>query len=253
MKQPWSFYCFIRATQNLKSLAMKFRASLIIFLLSTTHSIGQSNHLSYEIVNKEELSKLFTNETRSNLNIKYPIYRAYKYYDKSGKYYLLLTESRDSVTSEKDTLNKNIKALNIKMDGAAFSKKWEINDFINSGTGETTIWFWTKYIALKDYDNDSLMDPIIVYGTTGLNGYDDGRIKFIIYYKGKKVTIRHQNGVLDFERHTQIDKTFYSLPKELQAHVRSQMKTMIANEQAIFPAGWEKAMINKQTYISEIK
>jgi len=227
---------------------MKFRTFAIIILFCATHSMGQSKSLK-----NEEISKVFTKDTRTALNLKYPIYKAYTYSDKSGDYYLVLTESKDSITSEKDTINKNIKAVNIKTVNGTFSKKWEINDFTNANSEETSIWFWTKYIDLKDYNNDSLIDPIIIYGTSGINGYSDGRIKFIIYYKGQKIIIRHQNGVLDFERHTQIDKAFYSLPLGLQNHIKLIMKTMTENDQAIFPNGWQKAMINRQTYISEQK
>ena len=98
-----------------------------------------------------------------------------------------------------------------------------------------------------------MADLIIVYGTTALNGYDDGRIKIIIYYKGQKIAIRHQNGMLDFERETIIDKAFYSLPTGLQSAVKQKMELMQKNNQAIFPAGWQLAMKNKKTTINERK
>ena len=96
-----------------------------------------------------------------------------------------------------------------------------------------------------------MADPIIVYGTTAVNGYGDGRIKIIIYYKGQKVAIRHQNGTLDFERETSVDKAFYALPVLLQTAVKQKMELMIKNKQAIFPAGWQLAMKNKKTTINE--
>lgn len=128
----------------------------------------------------------------------------------------------------------------------------ELNDrVIKNDAHENNIWFWTKYCDFKDYDNDSLVDLIIVYGTSAMNGYDDGRIKFIIFYKGTKVAIRHQNGVLDFERETQVDKSFYDLPKSLKTSIMQKMELMEKNQHAIFPHGWQTAMRNKKTFFSE--
>ena len=91
----------------------------------------------------------------------------------------------------------------------------------------------------------------MVYGTSGDNGLDDGRLKILVYFKNKKFAVRHQNGVLDFERNTRIDSAFYLLPGEIINSVTSIMKNIIDNDQAIFPNGWEKAMDGKKTYIEE--
>ena len=86
-----------------------------------------------------------------------------------------------------------------------------------------------------------------------MNGTADGRIKFVVNYKGQKITIRHQNGVLDFERETQVDKAFYGLPTALQMAVKQKMELMVKNGQAIFPAGWQAAMKAGKTSIHERK
>lgn len=57
--------------------------------------------------------------------------------------------------------------------------------------------------------------------TSGMNGYDDGRVKFIIYYRGQK-----------------IDKRFYALPIKLQETIKDKMNLMVTNNHAIFPYGW---------------
>jgi hypothetical protein len=116
---------------------------------------------------------------------------------------------------------------------------------------ESSIQFWTKYIDFNDYNSDGLVDPIIIYGTSAANGYDDGRIKFIIYYQGQKIAIRHQNGILDYERETQVDKAFYKLPLPLQTSIKQKMESMMKNSHAIFPAGWQAAMRNKKIRFSE--
>lgn len=89
--------------------------------------------------------------------------------------------------------------------------------------GESTIWFWTSDISFKDYDGDGLIEPVIVYGTWGINGYDDGRVKIIIFYKGKKVAIRHQSSVLDGGRSTEYDAAYESLPKKLKEDLEVKM------------------------------
>ena len=137
------------------------------------------------------------------------------------------------------------------------TKKWEFSDVLINNPKkyieENTIQFWTKYLQLVDTDKDGLLDPVIVYGTKGANAFDDGRIKIVIFYKGQKISIHHQNGVLDYDRNTRIDKAFYTLPLQLQKQVRVSMLRMADNSNAIFPGGYEKGMNKKALYIDENK
>ena len=96
---------------------------------------------------------------------------------------------------------------------------WTITDFIDET--EKSISFWTRYLSLTDIDNDGYIDPIIVYGTKSLYGedFEEGRVKILVYYLGKKIAIRHQNSTIDDGRHTQIDKTFFYLPTKLKKKV----------------------------------
>jgi hypothetical protein len=190
--------------------------------------------------------------------LNFPIRRVYKNSDNSGQYYCVLTESIDLIsnptTQEKDTFHYRIKAVNFKIERNNVTMIWELNDKIESnGNEENSIWFWTRYIEFKDYDNDGLIDPIIIYGTSAMNNTDDGRIKFIIYIKGRKIAIRHQNGTLDFARETQVDKGFYDLPQTLQSAIKQKMEMMTADGNAIFPRGWQTAMKNRITIFNERK
>jgi hypothetical protein len=194
--------------------------------------------LKSRILFSPEIQTIFTDSIKKSFNIKYPIFRVYNYADKSGDYYCVLTESRDSISNEKDPFNHSISAVDLKYDKGRFKKTWEINDHVKNDSVETSIWFWTSYFDFKDFDNDKIIEPIIVYGTSGMNGYDDGRIKFIIYYKGKKVAIRQQNGVLDGERKTEIDNSFYSLPQKLKDNIKTKMALMEKQGKAIFTATW---------------
>jgi hypothetical protein len=225
--------------------------SLIAFFCFTT-AFGQKTTVSFDILPPRQVTELFPDSIRRSLKINFPIFRVYKYADKTGQYYCILTESRNEITAEKDTINHNIKAINMWDDNGSFSKVWEINDnIVKNDNDENNIWFWTKYADFKDYDGDGLADPIVIYGTSGSNGYDNGRIKFILYYKGQKVAIRHQNGVLDYERETQVDKAFYNLPLSLQTAIKQKMELMTKNNHAIFPAGWQAAMKNNKTTFNE--
>jgi hypothetical protein len=225
---------------------------LFIVLVSFFHAVAQKPAVAAELLTDKQVIALLPDTLRTSLTISFPIFRVYKYTDQEGLHYCILTESREKISADGDTINHKIKAVNVKVVNGVFSKQWEINDnIIKDERQESSIWFWTKYADFKDYNGDGLAEPIIVYGTAGMNGYDNGRIKFIIYYKGKKVAIRHLNGVLDYERETQVDKSFYALPPALQAGVKQKMELMVANERAIFPAGWQKDMKNKETQIDE--
>ncbi|RZL36636.1 MAG: hypothetical protein EOO96_06595 [Pedobacter sp.] len=231
-----------------KILALLFLSFFII------KANAQSDTSSNKILSKAETDEFFTDAFKKKNLINFPIFRAYTYKDKSGTYYVALTESADSINTKKDTVNNKIKALAFKVDKGITLKKWEINDFktpsVKGEEIESSIWFWTKYCSFNDIDGDGLVDPIVVYGTFGSNGYDDGRAKIILYIKGQKIAIRHQNGILDDERKTQVDLTFYALPKKIQDHVKQLMATMVEKNHAIFPSGYEGKMSKKATQIS---
>lgn len=84
-----------------------------------------------------------------------------------------------------------------------------------------------------------------------MNGTGDGRIKILTFHKGAKRVIRHQNGMLDGERSTQVDSAFYKLPSAIQEHVKMVMESMMENDHAIFPMGWKEAMKNRELRFDE--
>lgn len=231
---------------------MKKISIILILLLNLTAVYPQNSKVYSEVISTNQVQELFSDSIKKVLNISYPIFMVFKYKDKSGKYFCILTENNLTKSSKNDAVNDKIRAIFINDLNGSFNKLWEINDFIlNNNNLEYNIWFWTKYMDFKDIDGDNLIDPIIIYGTTGKNDFDDGRVKIIIYYKGHKIAIRHQNGVLDFERETQVDKAFYDLPEKIQVDIKSKMNQIENNNQAIFPAYWQKAMTNKKTIINE--
>ncbi len=196
---------------------------------------AQPSSSTNELLTAKQTETIFTNLLKQELKIDYPIFKVYKYTDKSGDFFCVLTESNDSIGNDKDTFNQSIKAINLKIVNKHFIKVWEIKDnIIKNDKEENSIWFWTNYFDFKDFDKDGLIEPIIVYGTSAMNGFDDGRIKIITFYKGHKIVIRHQNGVLDSERQTQIEKAFYLLPQKLKDNIKSKMTLMEKQNKAIF-------------------
>ncbi len=235
---------------------MKFFGINLLVIFLSIQAFGQNSSCSQAVLSQKETARIFTDSLKKQFNILYPISRVYKCTDKSGQFLIVLTESNDMITA-KDTMHQHIQAINLSYNKNELIKKWEMNDAKNKETkdkeAEISIWFWTSYCVLQDIDKDSLIDPILVYGTKGANEYDDGRIKIIICYKGQKIALRHQNGVLDFERNTRVDKGFYSLPIKIQIKVRELMKKMTSQNRAVFPSGWERAMAKKELKISENK
>lgn len=226
--------------------------SILLFFLFSQFTFGQKPRpiVDSKILTDPEVQTIFTDAIKKELGIRFPIFRAYEYNDKLGKHYFVLSENK---LDDKGT-NDTIKAFNIKVDSIKLNIQWVINDFRlkkNEISEEKSIWFWSKYIELNDINGDKIIEPIITYGTSGINSTGDGRIKILVYYENKKSAIRHQNGELDFQRNTKVDKEFYEIPPQIQRRVKEIMKAMTADNNAIFPAGWEEAMQNKKLAFDE--
>ncbi len=182
--------------------------------------------------------KAFINDSaKTTFKLGFPISRVYKYTDKSGTYLCVLMESNDSTgltEGKTDTFSRTIKAIDLRLDGHTLTKVWELNDHILKNQGESTIWFWKSYISFEDYDGDGLIDPFLVYGTWGEDGYEDGRVKFIIYLKGKKYAMRHQSNDLDDGRSTEFDAGYDELPKKLRDEMNAKIARMQKEQHAYF-------------------
>lgn len=212
------------------------------FLMSEQNS-------KYKTLSQEKINEIFTKEKRKELGINFNIWKVYNYKDKTGEYYLVLTEDKFKEPVDGNNFNNAVKAFNFKIENNRWIKTFETNDFKQKE--EESIWFWTKYVYVEDFDNDGIIEPILIYGTNGYNGYDDGRIKILLYYKGKKIGIRIQNGILDDERNFSLDAEFYTIPKKIQDKIIGQMNSMVENGHSILPYGWQKKMAKKMTFIQE--
>lgn len=214
---------------------------IALFTLFTSHVVNAQTKL----LTRPEIDKLFPESVQQQLDLQFPIRTVYKYADQTGTYYIPFCERTDQIR-EKDTTHGKIRAVNLKYENGGFVKQWELNDFILPEQMEDNIWFFTKYTEIKDLDGDGVMDPVIVYGSAGTNGLFDGRIKILVYYKGKKVGIRHQNSEMDEGRFTKADKEFYELPQKVQVYIKGMMKQMEDRNHALYQHNWEQKMTQKK-------
>ena len=183
-----------------------------------------------------EIKKHFPAEVLQQIGAEFPIFKVYPFEDKSGKQYLILTEKviKGNIQDEKSS-KKSIKAFNVSFEEDKTVKvRWTITDYINEN--ESSIWFWPRYLRLKDLDNDGFVDPIVVYGTKSIYGehFEEGRVKIITYHLGKKIVIRHQNSEMDDARHTQVDKSFYALPLSIKKKIYDIIDLLEDNGHSLF-------------------
>lgn len=223
---------------------------ILLFLLIYNFSLGQNKNVTSKQLSQQEIDAIFTESIKKQLKIEHSIYRIYQYTDKIGKHFMVMTQNKIEC-QQREKCYDSIKVLCYLFKNNNYKIQWKLNDFIVPNLYEYSISHWTKYFSINDYDKDGIADPIIIYGTFGMNDMGDGRIKIITYHKNNKVAIRHQNGVLDGERHTQVDKEFYQLPIEIQTHVKTIIKNIHINGHGIFPHNWEKAMKNNELEIDD--
>jgi len=163
-------------------------------------------------------------------NIRLPVFKKYCYSDKSGKYVLYLTEKNDKPFPEQ-ILSTSIEAHLLKIsEENSLIPQWTIRDF--SASGEAGMNFRSKLVELIDIDKDGLVEPILVYRffNKNYNGVNtdgfSGRIKIIMFYRGKKIAIRAYTGQLDGERGTIANDSFFTLPKSVQKYLVQKMADM---------------------------
>lgn len=226
---------------------------LLLFCVLTL--FAQTKPVESKILSRGEVNSLLTDSVRQILKIRFPVFRVYTCSDKSGDYFIALTESQDTIGDSGDTLSTSIRAVAFSRSAENVTFRWEFEDSLirtsELVSGESAIWFWTRYSSFTDTDHDNLIDPVIVYGTNGMNGRDDGRVRLKVIYKEQPFMILNMNGVLDRDRVLQVDTAYYDLPAVLQQHVLRLMQKLQEDNQTIFPYGWQTAMKNRNTRIVE--
>jgi hypothetical protein len=205
--------------------------NLYLFLLFGFLSLqAQPDPSGATLLTDKQVQTLFPHKTLKEIGVTFPIRKVYAFQDKLGKQYLIISENNSN--PDKAT---SIKAFNVLLkEETPPQVLWTITDAINDT--EKAMWFYTRYISLTDLNSDGYVDPIVLYGSESQYGepYEENRLKFIIYYLGKKRAIRHQNSSLDDGRHTQIDHSYYKLPLALKKKIRSIVATLEEREHALF-------------------
>ncbi|WP_314771522.1 M949_RS01915 family surface polysaccharide biosynthesis protein [Capnocytophaga sputigena] len=205
--------------------------NLYLFLLFSFLSLqAQPDSSGATLLTDKQVQTLFPHETLKEIGVTFPIRKVYAFQDKLGKQYLIISENNSN--PDKAT---SIKAFNVLLkEKNPPQVLWTITDAIDDT--EQAMWFYTRYISLTDLNNDGYIDPIVLCGTESQYGepYEENRVKFIIYYLGKKTAIRHQNSSLDDGRHTQIDRSYYKLPLALKKKIRSIVATLEERGHALF-------------------
>lgn len=210
---------------------------VILFCMSTASLIFGQEKVRGSWMSKDDISS-FLLENKQNLDIIYPVAKLYEFKDSLGEGKIILTEEISKIVSG-DTLYHNIKAHLInRVSGDKWKNVLSIKDFTVGK--EESIWFWTPYCVFEDIDGDGIVDPVIVYGSDEGIGGTNSRMKIGVFYKGKKVFIRHQSSTIVAKNSTQIDPAFYELPDSIQTRVMSIMRKLSTEGWVKYTPEWEK-------------
>jgi hypothetical protein len=240
------------------------RTVLVVFAIFIIPALvsARVDSVTSVIMSRDEVQELFTESLAKTIGINYPVRRVYRSTDRTGVSHLVLAESIDSVDDRQDTIHRTIQAVMCRFDSARTRIVWSMRDHVRKRANydtnarvyyeeETSIYFWTRYCKLDDVDYDGKVDPIIVHGRTGTSGIDDARVVITIFHRGRRYSIRHQNGDLDYERYTRVDKGFYTLPRSHRDAVMAVMRRMEVDHTCIFPVDWEPAMQRRKSAINQ--
>ena len=228
----------------------KLFISFVTFF-AIANSFAQDATIAHSI-NKESWEEEISPAVKVELGIDYPIFKVYDFVDSRGPALIVLTESNESKNAKGEPINSTVTAFMLRGSEGNFTKEWEnTHDISKDVQNEKSIWYWSKYFDCMDVDKDGESEIFLVFGTAGMNGFDDGRVFIEIYYKGSIISIEHQNAVKDMVRIILISPEFYTLPQSVQNKVIYKMKQMETAKQTIFPNNWEQKMALKKTEIRE--
>jgi len=164
-------------------------------------------------LSKEEISSVFTPIDKTKLNIKYDIRKIYKVFDGNGETLFVVSEKYLGRDEENNRIITDIEFFIVSVLENDYKLKEKISDKII--VNEKSIWFWTKFLKLEDFNNDGYVDPIIIHG--GLN--DESRLIIDVFNRDEKYQILHRASDQDLARYTEFDKNFIKLDKPIRLEV----------------------------------
>lgn len=168
----------------------------------------------------EEITSFFTPLIINKLDIKFDIRKVYKVFDNDGETFFIVSEKFLGRDSEGNRIITDIEFLIVSIIEDDYIIKDKISDRINSN--EKSIWFWTKFLKLEDFNNDGYVDPIIIHG--GLNS--ESRLIINIFNRNEKYQIIHRASDQDLGRHTKFDENFIELDKPIRLEVINLLKKL---------------------------
>ena len=190
------------------------------------------------------------------LEIYYPIVMKQDYIQNKSNHIMILTQNSDDLN--KDGLveeHSHVVAFGFNLSPEGIKQVWKLQDMLKeqkaSGDLESNIYWQKQYCAAEDSDKDGNDEIYLVYSSEGNNSISDGRLNIFVIYNGKKYHIKHQNGVLDFERFTVVDSAFKNLPKSVMNKFFTIMEDIEKNELSIFPYGWKEKISSGATKVEE--
>ena len=221
---------------------MKYFFWSVLGLLASIQGYGQAQSLQ-----EEQIQKQFPAKVQKQLGITYPITKAYTYKDKEGTHVWVFTENKlyerakrkeqtYKKNSEGEVINDKIKAFHLLEKADTYQVVRVVYDYSPKWEGtEFSIWLWTKFVSFTDLDQDGYVDPIIVYGAAPTDGDPDrGKVKLLAYHKGEKTAIRHQDDPSDEGRETQIDASYYTLPRPIRQKMFDTINHLQENQLTLF-------------------
>jgi hypothetical protein len=118
---------------------------LVALLLIGPTGRSQQRNSIVRALSTTEIKEVLNDSVKIKFKLSFPISQVYKYIDKSGTYFCVLMESYDSIgltEGKTDTFSRNIRAVDLKLDGNNFTKIWELNDrIVKNDEKEYAIWF----------------------------------------------------------------------------------------------------------------
>lgn len=236
--------------ENLESLDFVFTLKEVEELLMNPEGFPLDSKDKY--LSEHETDSIFTDAICVKLGL-YKIWKVYQYADKTGRYFLVLSENYPIRDGERSGKRDKIKAVNYKIEqDGRFNKTFELKDKLRPDS-DNIFWyadlnFYTRYIYVEDFDGDGIVEPIIFYGIYDLD-LSDSKVYICVYKNGVKSQIAINNSSLDGERNISVDKSFYSLSDKIKKAVQFQMAAMQKNGHSLYPYQWLKYMNEGKTVI----